>query len=76
MSVVVILILVSLAVAVAFLGSFIWAVHNGQYDDTLTPSLRVLAEDDLGPTRDPAASVPGLKPKPGGSNSKPNEIHN
>ena len=71
MSVVVILILVSLAVAVAFLGSFIWAVHNGQYDDTLTPSLRVLAEDDFGPTRDPAASVPGLKPKPGGLDSKP-----
>ena len=45
MSVVIILILASLAVAVLFLTGFIWAVRNGQYEDTLTPSMRVLAED-------------------------------
>jgi cbb3-type cytochrome oxidase maturation protein len=45
MSVIIILILASLAVALVFLAGFIWAVRSGQYEDTLTPSLRVLAED-------------------------------
>lgn len=49
MSVVIILILASLAVALLFLAGFIWAVRNGQYEDTLTPSLRVLAEDAAQP---------------------------
>jgi cbb3-type cytochrome oxidase maturation protein len=45
MSVVIILILASLAVALLFLAAFVWAVRSGQYEDTLTPSMRVLAED-------------------------------
>ena len=45
MSVVIILIVASLAVALLFLAGFVWAVRSGQYEDTLTPSLRVLAED-------------------------------
>lgn len=45
MSVIPILILVSLALALAFLGGFIWAVRAGQYEDTVTPSLRVLLEE-------------------------------
>ena len=45
MSVVIILILASLAVALMFLASFVWAVRSGQYEDTTTPSMRVLAED-------------------------------
>ena len=45
MSVIIILILASLAVGLVFLGAFIWSVRSGQYEDTLTPSLRVLADD-------------------------------
>ena len=45
MSVIVILILTSLAIALFFLASFIWAVRSGQYDDTCTPSLRILTDD-------------------------------
>lgn len=45
MSVVIILILASLGVALLFLGAFIWSVRSGQYEDTLTPSLRVLVDD-------------------------------
>ena len=45
MSVVIVLILASLAVALLFLGAFIWAVRSGQYEDTLTPAMRVLAEE-------------------------------
>jgi cbb3-type cytochrome oxidase maturation protein len=45
MSVILILILASLAIAVAFLGGFVWAVRAGQFEDTYTPSLRVLADE-------------------------------
>jgi cbb3-type cytochrome oxidase maturation protein len=45
MSVVIILIVASLAVALLFLAGFVWAVRSGQYEDTLTPSLRVLADE-------------------------------
>jgi len=45
MSVIIVLIVASLAVALLFLAGFVWAVRSGQYEDTLTPSLRVLAED-------------------------------
>lgn len=48
MSVILILILASLAVALAFLGCFIWSVRSGQFEDTCTPAMRILSEDDLG----------------------------
>ena len=51
MSVVIILIVASLAVALLFLAGFVWAVRSGQYEDTLTPSLRVLAEDPAPPNQ-------------------------
>lgn len=46
MSVILILILASLGVAVAFLAFFIWAVKAGQYEDTCTPAMRVLMEEE------------------------------
>ena len=46
MHVIAILIALSLIFALCFLASFIWAVKSGQYEDTLTPSLRVLTDDD------------------------------
>jgi cbb3-type cytochrome oxidase maturation protein len=45
MSVLVLLIFASLAIATAFLVGFIWAVRSGQYEDTCTPSMRVLTEE-------------------------------
>lgn len=45
MSVLFILIPLSIVLASLFLGAFIWAVRSGQYDDTQTPSLRVLTDD-------------------------------
>ncbi len=53
MNVIIILILVSLAVALLFLAGFVWAVRSGQYEDTVTPSLRVLADE----TKAPAESI-------------------
>jgi len=46
MNVVFILVIVSLVVAVSFLACFIWAVRSGQYEDTCTPSMRVLNEEE------------------------------
>jgi len=44
MSVIAILIIVSLVLALAFLAGFIWAVKSGQYEDTCTPSMRMLTD--------------------------------
>ena len=46
MAVLLILILASLGIALAFLFGFMWSVKSGQFDDTLTPSMRILSEDD------------------------------
>jgi cbb3-type cytochrome oxidase maturation protein len=48
MSVIIILILASLAVALVFLAGFIWAVRAGQFEDTCTPAMRILSEDEGG----------------------------
>ena len=45
MSVIIILIVISILVAVFFVGVFIWAVKTGQYDDTYSPSVRMLFDD-------------------------------
>jgi len=39
------LIAASLLVAVSFLIAFLWAVKNGQYKDTYTPSVRILFDN-------------------------------
>lgn len=36
---------VSLLLALVFLIAYVWSVRTGQYDDTHTPSLRILTED-------------------------------
>lgn len=46
MGIVVILILISLTMAVIFLAIFFWNMKSGQYDDTYTPSVRMLFEDE------------------------------
>jgi len=47
MNVLYILIIVSLSIAVFFLGLFIYTVRKGQYDDDYTPSVRMLFDDEL-----------------------------
>ena len=46
MSVIVVLIGISLIVALGFLIAFLWAVKSGQYNDTYTPSIRMLFDDE------------------------------
>lgn len=45
MSVVFILVFVAILMAGGFLVAFVWAVRSGQYEDTYTPSVRILFDD-------------------------------
>ena len=47
MSVIYILLSISIIVAIIFFIAFIVAVKSGQYDDSYTPSIRMLFEDEL-----------------------------
>lgn len=47
MSVIYILLAISIIVAIGFFVAFIVAVKKGQYDDSYTPSVRMLFEDEL-----------------------------
>ncbi|MBO6607018.1 cbb3-type cytochrome oxidase assembly protein CcoS [Psychroserpens sp.] len=47
MSVIYILLCISIIVAIGFFIAFITAVKRGQFDDSYTPSVRMLFEDEL-----------------------------
>ncbi|WP_136481935.1 cbb3-type cytochrome oxidase assembly protein CcoS [Cognatitamlana onchidii] len=47
MSVIYILLAISIIVAIGFFIAFVLAVRSGQYDDSYTPSVRMLFEDEL-----------------------------
>jgi cbb3-type cytochrome oxidase maturation protein len=47
MSVILLLIPLSIVIAACFLGAFVWAVRSGQYEDTCTPSMRLLLEEEV-----------------------------
>ena len=47
MSVIYILISASIAIAIVFFTLFVKAVKTGQYDDSYTPSVRMLFEDEI-----------------------------
>jgi cbb3-type cytochrome oxidase maturation protein len=45
MEIIIPLIFISLTIAIGFLGLFIWNIKSGQYNDTYTPSVRILFGD-------------------------------
>lgn len=47
MAIIVLLISISLIIAVGFLISFLWNMKSGQYDDTYSPSVRMLFDDKV-----------------------------
>jgi cbb3-type cytochrome oxidase maturation protein len=55
MSAIILLLIVSISVASLFLLAFIWSVKNGQYDDEVTPPMRMLFDnnDAVSNTTDP-----------------------
>jgi len=58
MEVIYILLALSISVAVIFFTAFIIAVRSGQFDDTYTPSVRILFED-----QQPGSSKTSNSPK-------------
>lgn len=51
MTIIIILISISLTIALLFLGLFLWNMKSGQYEDTYTPSVRMLFEDKATETK-------------------------
>lgn len=47
MNIIYMLLSISVFVALVFFVAFIYSVKSGQYDDTYTPSVRMLFEDEL-----------------------------
>jgi cbb3-type cytochrome oxidase maturation protein len=45
MSVIVLILILSLCIASVFLASFIWSVKNGQYEDEISSSQRILFDN-------------------------------
>ena len=37
---------ISIVLAIAIAGIFVWAVRSGQFDDLDTPAVRILTDDD------------------------------
>lgn len=52
---------ISIAVALVFFILFVLSVKHGQYDDTYTPSVRILFEDEKNKEQ---KSVKEVKPNP------------
>lgn len=46
MSILFVLMAASFLVAGSFLALFVWASRNGQFEDTKTPAMRMVADDD------------------------------
>ncbi|MCP4975140.1 MAG: cbb3-type cytochrome oxidase assembly protein CcoS [Maribacter sp.] len=64
MSVIYVLLTISIIVAIIFFTAFIISVRSGQYDDSYTPSVRMLFEDEL------------VKPTPTDKDSSAESIEN
>ena len=47
MNIIYMLLAISIFVAIVFFAAFLYSVRSGQYDDTYTPSVRMLFEDEL-----------------------------
>lgn len=45
MNILILLMFASLTLAGVFLVGFIWAVRSGQFEDTCTPSMRILSDE-------------------------------
>ena len=62
MGIIIILIAISLSIAILFLTIFYWNMKSGQFDDTYTPSVRILFENK--PLKEKPAKEKGSKHSP------------
>ncbi|PKG43461.1 cbb3-type cytochrome oxidase assembly protein CcoS [Psychroflexus sp. MES1-P1E] len=70
MSIIYLLISVSVSVAIIFFIAFVYSVKKGQYDDTYTPSVRMLFDNELVKTKDQKGKLNGEKSKKDASKSE------
>jgi cbb3-type cytochrome oxidase maturation protein len=70
MSIIYLLISVSVLVAIIFFIAFVYSVKKGQYDDTYTPSVRMLFDNELVKTKDQKGKLNGEKSKKDSSKSE------
>jgi cbb3-type cytochrome oxidase maturation protein len=57
MSVIIILLIASVAVASVFLFAFIWSVKSGQFDDEVSPPMRILFDDNTSAGKNQQKSI-------------------
>ena len=50
MNVIIILLIASITVAAVFLGAFLWSVRKGQFDDEVSPPMRMLFDEPVKPS--------------------------
>ncbi|MFO1528823.1 MAG: cbb3-type cytochrome oxidase assembly protein CcoS [Kiritimatiellia bacterium] len=58
MDVIIILLCFALVFAGGFVAAFVWAVRSGQFDDTLTPAARMVADPDRDESQFPRTQTP------------------
>lgn len=46
MKIIIVLLILSICLATGFLLAFLWSVDDGQYEDSYSPSIRMLNDDD------------------------------
>lgn len=64
MSVIYLLLAISIIVALIFFAAFILSIRSGQYDDSYTPSVRMLFEDEVVKDAPAGNSKESRKPTP------------
>jgi cbb3-type cytochrome oxidase maturation protein len=69
MSIIYLLISVSVLVAIIFFIAFVYSVKKGQYDDTYTPSVRMLFDNELVKTKTQKVKLNGEESKKGSNKS-------
>lgn len=47
MGIIYLMLIVSLVIALFFLGAFLWSTKTGQYEDDFGPSVRILFENEV-----------------------------
>jgi cbb3-type cytochrome oxidase maturation protein len=62
MGIIVLLISISIAIALLFLGIFVWSLKSGQFDDTTTPAMRMIFDDIKGRSKKTSKKVSPPKP--------------
>ncbi len=48
MNVILLMIPITFLLSGGFLVAYVWAIKNGQFDDTVTPALRILEDEQQG----------------------------